>query len=77
MTKCTVIAHCLIKSKLLNNPLSAEQIIKDRFNLHFPAFNFIEWNSDLDPVAANNFIKSFNVNSPLNIDRLITLLWDV
>lgn len=77
MTKCAVIAHCLIKSKFLSNPITAEQTIRERFNSRFPAFNFLEWNSDIDPSTANDLIRSFNTNSPLNIDRLITLLWDV
>jgi hypothetical protein len=76
VTKCTVIAHFLVKNEFVSTILAAEKIVFDRFSSHFPAFNFNEWNCEVDTAAEAKLIQVFDKSAPLNIDRLITSLWD-
>jgi hypothetical protein len=76
MNKSTVIAHCLVRTKLVSNISFAQVMVIDHFNQNFSAFDYHEWNSEVTPSAARLLIKTFDSTKPINLDSLIMHLWE-
>ncbi len=75
MKKSTVIATCLVNSKMINGMDDAENRVYQVFIDEFPVANFDEWNQEIDETVARQIIKNVGQASRINVKLFIKELW--
>ena len=75
MKKSTIIATCLLNSKIAQSMNSAEQMVRSTFAREFPERNFNDWNKNIDDRAGEQIIKSVGKASMINLKNFILDLW--
>ena len=75
MRKSTVIAQCLVKSKMIVSLEEAEHAVRVIFNQEFLDNDFNDWNKNMDDAAAANIIRSVGKASRINVKKFIEDLW--
>jgi len=75
LKKSTVIATCLVNSKMINGMDDAENRVYQVFIDEFPVANFDEWNQEIDETVARQIIKNVGQASRINVKLFIKELW--
>jgi len=76
MRKSTVIATCLVNSRMVEDIEGAENAVKSVFQDEFPKHKFQEWNSNIPDKTANNIINAVGKASRINVKKFIEDLWE-
>jgi hypothetical protein len=71
MQKSTIVATCLVNSKMIDKVENAEIAVQNIFQEEFPKSNFREWNIDINDQAARNIINSVGGASRINVRNFI------
>jgi len=71
MRKSTLIAHCLVNSRMYTKLEDAEARVRNVFESEFPNQNFVKWNSDIDDKFAAQRIKDCGVASQIRVNLFI------
>lgn len=71
MRKSTLIATCLVNSRLIPNIEDAESSVKADFTDNFPHLNFNLWNEEVSDDFAQNIIKIVGKASKINVKKFI------
>jgi hypothetical protein len=75
MRKSTVIAECLVNSKMIGSLDEAEHTVREIFRQEFPTQDFDNWNQNIDDAAAKNIIGTVGKASKINVRKFIEDLW--
>ena len=67
MLKSTVIATCLLNSKMAGSTDHGERLVRGVFVEEFPNVNFDQWNSHVNDEWAANTIRKVGVASKINV----------
>ena len=71
MKKSTIIAMCLVNSRISVRIEDAESLIKHEFDRYFPNDDFNKWNSDVDDDRAKHIIGCCGVAKEIDIELFI------
>lgn len=72
MKKSTVIATCLINSRVTSHSLaSVEASVEQSFKEDFPDMSYKQWNADMPESAANDIIKQFGSAYRIDVRQFI------
>ena len=75
MRRSTVIANCLVNSRMVRRLDEAELSVRQVFDEEFPDKDFHQWNLHLDDATAANIIKAVGKASRINVKKFIEDLW--
>lgn len=76
MKKVSVIAQCLVNSRLFNDISEASIAVEHKFKNEFPGCDFYKWNTHIDNSVAENIINTVGVASEINVAKFISDLWE-
>lgn len=71
MRKSTVIAICLVNSKMISSLAQAESAVRKVFEDEFVVRDFSEWNVDMSDQVGQSIIQSVGRASRINVRRFI------
>ncbi len=71
MQKSTVIASCLVNSKMMDSLEQAERAVRTVFREDFPTRDFALWNTNLDDASATNIIRTVGKATTINVKLFI------
>jgi hypothetical protein len=75
MRKSTVIAQCLVNSKMIASLEEAEHAVRVIFNQEFSDQDFNDWNQNMDDATAASIISTVGRASRINVKKFIEDLW--
>lgn len=75
MNKSTVIATCLVNSRMISGLDDAENAVRQVFLTEFPEADFLEWNRDMNDRDAKHIISAVGRASTINVRKFIEDLW--
>jgi len=73
--KVSIIAKCLVNTKIFTEMAMAESSIKKIFNDSYSEHSFDEWNSEVSELSANRVIARVASASKVRVRSLIQELW--
>lgn len=76
MRRSTIIASCLVNSKMIDRLEIAEAAIRYHFSEEFPQASFERWNREVDDDAARRIISNVGHAMTINVKRFIEDLGD-
>ena len=77
MKRSTILATCLVNSKMITPLPAAEARVRQVFADCFPEQVFSYWNREVNEQVAQNIISNVGVSSTIHVDRFILeRLWD-
>lgn len=75
MLKSTVIAQCLVNSRMITRMEDAEARVRGVFEDEFPEADYADWNRDINDKTAQHIIQSVGRASMINVKKFIEDLW--
>ena len=75
MRRSTVIAQCLVNSKMTKSLDDAERRVRLVFEDEFHNQDFDKWNRNMSDRAAEDMIKAVGKASRINVKKFIKDLW--
>jgi hypothetical protein len=76
MRRSTIIATCLVNSKMIRRLEDAEAAVAAHFRDFFPGCAFVAWNSEVDNRVAEQIIRNVGRASQINVVKFIKDLGD-
>ncbi len=73
--KVSIIAKCLVNTKIFTEMSTAESSIKKVFNDSYSEHSFDEWNTEVSELSANRIIARVATASKVRVRSLIQELW--
>ncbi|WP_367680754.1 DNA-binding protein [Candidatus Fukatsuia anoeciicola] len=73
--KVSIIAKCLVNTKIFTEMATAELLIKKIFNDSYSEHSFDEWNTKVSELSANRIIAQVATASKVRVRNLIQELW--
>lgn len=77
MKRSTIIATCLLNSRMVNRLEDGEQAVRNVFQDEFPSDNFHDWNRDVEQSTADHAINTVGRASRINVAKFIDHLRDM
>ncbi|EFL92535.1 putative DNA-binding transcriptional regulator [Candidatus Regiella insecticola LSR1] len=74
--KVSIIARCLVNTKIFTDMSEAESSIEKIFNDSYSEHSFDEWNTEVSELSANRVIARVAMASKVRVRSLIQELWN-
>ena len=71
MRKSTIIARCLVNSKMITSPEQAELAVQRVFAEEFPGRDFSLWNTSVNEEWGAEMIRNVGVATTINVKNFI------
>jgi hypothetical protein len=71
MKKSTIIANCLVNSRMIEKLEDAEFTVRRIFETEFPQSNLLIWNAQVNDRVAQHIIDSVGSASRINVRKFI------